>query len=251
MPAKDVVIIPVFHRTAYLETCLEHLSRARGVQDKNVWVFQSNNAEWDVDLAPVQELVKELSYMFANFKFVVREKHDGWTRQPHLHPSHFSTHAALVEALESGAQKVYYLESDVVVTPDYFEWHDLAQAAGPWTATSAWREPGGAIHPFDAEAIYQTSTPEDASAYGDIVHGLCFSRGGLEKAIQHMDWWNHKYIIEENWRCVRPYVQRCFHLGHISEQHTAGGGPSNVYSTAVDILPNPVPDYDVEKVKLQ
>ena len=247
---SNVIIIPVFHRTAYLQTCLTNLSKARGIEDKHVWIFQSNNAEWDVDLAPVQTLVQDLMPLFKHVRFITRERHDGFTRMPHIHPSMFSTHAALVEAMAWGAQKTYYLESDVVVTPDFFEWHDLAQASGDWTATSAWREPQGAIHPPDIEAIYQTKVPSDPTAYGDIVHGLCFNLKALEKVTQHLDWWNHKWIIEEDWRCVRPYVQRCFHLGHISEQHMAGSGPENGYPSAVDRMPDPVPDYHTSRVTL-
>ena len=40
---RDVVIVPCYERPEYTRICLEYLSRARGIEDKEVWLCQDSH----------------------------------------------------------------------------------------------------------------------------------------------------------------------------------------------------------------
>ena len=39
---RDVVIVPCYERPEYTFLCLQYLSRARGIHDKDVWICQDD-----------------------------------------------------------------------------------------------------------------------------------------------------------------------------------------------------------------
>lgn len=243
--SRDVIVYPVHRRTRYIQESLIALAAARGMQDKELWVFQSNHEEYNFDLEPVKQLVESLQPLFAHSKFTRQERHNHLTMKPWMHPSQHSTYLALLAAYSAGAPKVYYIESDVLVAPDFFEWHDMVQADGDYMVTSAWRQPEGILHEFDIEFYYIPSPIDD-----EVVHGACIKRTSLEHIITHEDWWNGPRMRAEDWQCARPYVPRCYHIGSSSElddQNTPQREPAGV----LDCPPNPLPDYRASKVVLK
>ena len=234
LSVKDVVIIPVFHRIDYIEQCFNSLLNARGIDGKRVWVFQDNR-RGAPDIKPVQKLVLDLVPKFPNSRF--------WLLDPHDEVGFLNnTHYALSRAWDSGAEKIYYIEDDVVVTRDFFEWHDAVQADGDWMCSSAWRPPAGAMTPQHAEEYYfKVQFPTTISI------GTCFKRDKLKIALQTHDWNPQDRMLAENWQCVMPYVQRCFHVGSKS----CHPGSNGCLPEAVDVVSDPIPDYRTQKVVLR
>ena len=227
----DVVIVPVYHRVNYTALCLQSLFNARGMQDKLLYVPIDNHIGGP-STKPMQDLVEQI-----NFENCVQ-----WLIEPHREAGYLRcTNDAFRLALDDGAEKIYYIEDDVVVTPDFFEWHDAVQADGDWMCSSAWRRPNGQDKPHDPEAYYQVKFPTTISI------GTCFKRDKLKIALETHDWNPQDRMLNEGWKCVRPYTQRCYHIGRISN-HPGG---KECPPEAVDALPEQLPDYHVDKVVLR
>lgn len=227
---KDIVIVPVFHRTDYTRACLESLLGARGIEEKSVWIPQDHQIGCP-DLDPVYSVVSDMIWYFKDAK--------SWRGAPHREKGFLNnTHNALRQAYECGAERVYFVEDDVIVAPDFFEWSEAVHRDGNWVCSSAWRNPRGQDKPFDIEAYYEVTFPTTVSI------GTCFSRAGLELALRTHDWNPQNRMLTEKWRCVMPYVPRCYHAG---KKSNSGICPSY----AVDGVPNPLPDYGGTKVVLR
>jgi hypothetical protein len=229
----DIVVVPVYHRVDYVASCLQSLLNARGMENKKLYVSVDNHIHGP-DPSCVRSLVLGMINNFKFWEWRIIELHDesGFLN---------NTHYALQRSYDDGAEKIYYIEDDVVVTPDFFEWHDAVQADGDWMCSSAWRPPEGRFGPLDEEAYYRVQFPTTISI------GTCFKRDKLKVALQTHDWNPQDRMLNENWQCVMPYVQRCFHIGRISN-HPGG---KDCPPEAVDALPNPIPDYHTTKVVLR
>jgi len=230
---RDIVIVPVYHRVDYTALCLHSLLNARGMMDKTLYVPMDNHIDGP-DSSRVRSLVRG---MINNFRLRY-----WWIVNEHRDSGYLNcTNQALRLAYDAGAEKIYYIEDDVVVAPDFFEWHDAVQADGDWMCSSAWRRPEGQDKLHDPAVYYQVKFPTTISI------GTCFKRDKLKIALQTHDWNPQDRMLNENWRCVMPYAQRCFHIGRISN-HPGG---KECPPEAVDVLPNPIPDYGVQKVVLR
>ena len=229
----DVVIVSAWHRADCLRKCLDALLAARGIENKEVWVY--HNLRWDegVDIEPVRKLLKQYPFKVVAHSFSDKYKVAGWMW------SHWN---AWNDVYNSGANFGYFFSDDVVCTPDFFEWHEAVQADGDWFGSTAWRNPQGNKKAFDAEAYYQISFPNEISM------GLCLKRDSIKIALQSPpDWCPQERMLAESWKIVMPYVQRCYHIG--LQSSNIGSKPEP--RAAVDELPNPIPDYGRQAVILK
>ena len=239
MGSLDAVIVSSWRRADYLSQCLQALHNARGIQDKLVWIFQNDRSDVGIDLAPVHSVIDAAKNLFENFKITRQNFGDGQEG----YPGWVWTQAdAFRQVYDSNASRMYFVSDDDVCTPDYFEWHDAVQADGDWFATCAWRNVMGQTKPFDLEAYYQISYPEE------IGRGLGVSHKNLCIMLQTSPIWNHPVrMVAENWKIVMPYVQRIYNAGYrSSDLHS----PDENHGPSTDMLPNPIPDYKWNKVRL-
>jgi GT2 family glycosyltransferase len=233
MTSKEVVIISSWRRANYLRQCLNALCHARGVNDREVWIFQNDRDDPGVDLMPVYDVIDNFIIEFENIR-IITQNCDGW-RLAH--------DQAWQAVYKSDAPRVYFFSDDVVCTPDFFEWHDAVQADGDWWGSTAWRHPAGQTKPYDLEAYYQIGFPNEISM------GLCVKRSSILAMLQSTPCWpSQERMQQEDWKIVMPYVQRCFHIGRTSSHLESVGenmGP------AIDMLPNLIPDYGRQTVVLK
>ena len=225
---REIVIISAWHRTRYLQQCFDALVNARGIEDREVWVIQ--NLRDDVDTAPASEIIEKNREKFRYFH-TVTSVWPGWKE---------SHRSVWQEAAMSKVPRAYFFSDDVICTPDFFEWHDAVQADGDWLGSTAWRHPTGNTKPADPAAYYQIEFPNEISM------GLCVGREGMRRLAA--GWPSQEQMISEKWKIVMPYVPRCYHIGGFSSNLDSVGentGP------AVDVLPNPIPDYGRQKVVLR
>ena len=66
---RDIVIVPTYDRPEYLWVCLQKLSAAHGVQDKEIWVCEDNHSDgkdgWATfNMVPVMEEARRLFKQF-------------------------------------------------------------------------------------------------------------------------------------------------------------------------------------------
>lgn len=183
----------------------------------------------DADTMPAYEIIKRNADKFRHFH-TVQSVWAGWNE---CHRSIWK------EVAYSKVPRAYFFSDDVICTPDFFEWHDAVQADGDWFASTAWRPPTGNTKPFDLEAYYQISFPNEISM------GLCIKRENIPALLTSAPNWSEP---QADWKIVMPYVPRCYHIGGFSS-HLESVGENT--GPAVDVLPNPIPDYGRQKVILK
>jgi hypothetical protein len=148
-----------------LYLALERLVWANGVHHQDIWVVQDNHGNVDERIAEVVE------------SFRLRLKIDYRVREPN--PWIWGGASILLaykEAYESGADMVFMVEDDCMVTRDFFDWHyaihskeECFASVGycPWTENS------------DPEKYFRSH------AYCAI--GLSFQRKSLEHILPHVN----------------------------------------------------------------
>lgn len=223
---REVVIVSSWRRPQYLNQCLAALLRARGSMDKEVWVFQNDRP--DANLSQVHERLSYYHECFPHYAIFPHTAHSWMDSQ----------RFAWEVAHESGAARFYFLSDDVVVTPDFFEWHEAVNAAGEWSGSTAWRHPQGQTKEHDPAAYYQIEFPNEISM------GLSVPHWAAAKMVT--GWPTQDELKENNWKIVMPYAQRCFHIGGLSSESV-----NENFGPAIDILPNPIPDYGRQNVVLR
>src|SRR5260370_2286021 len=126
MTPWDVVIVPTYDRPEYLWVCLEHLSRAHGSGTKEIWICEDQHADKPKDFTLQMEMlatIREAERLFGQ-KYV---KYFGTT--PHNeYGNSRNLLTALERAYDARAPYIYLVEDDVMVTEDFFRWHEQAQA---------------------------------------------------------------------------------------------------------------------------
>jgi GT2 family glycosyltransferase len=235
---REIVLISSWRRADYLEETLKALRNARGVEDKDIWVFQNCRQDDGVDLVPVLEVLYKYALQFPRFRIYSHDYPDG-----EYYGWMYSQWEAWKRVWESGAPYAYFLSDDDVVTPDFFEWHEAVHADGDWFGSTAWRNPQGQTKPHDLAAYYQIEFPNE------ITKGFCAKRDSIKIMLQSWpDWCPQARMISEKWKIVMPYVQRLYHIGARSSQLASVG---ENHGPAIDVLPNPIPDYGRQKVVLR
>jgi Glycosyl transferase family 2 len=252
---SDIVIIPVYNRAEYLPLCLEFLSKAEGIETKEIWVCidRGMNPAYRALTAVVAEWVSR------GLRIVT------YVREPHKYYSgSYNALEAYVEAFFSDARFVYYVEDDTFVQPDFFKWHEAVQADGDYACSIA-------IHSNSNEPI------TDPSAYftfegGYDSHGVCWKRENLKMVVEHFvpeyyagdrvhyaEYLEKQFpksahrkiyvehdglihaILEANHGVVAyPFVPRCYHIGFAG--HNRMGGPKFTTAELKEII------YDADKV---
>ena len=128
---RDIVLIPAYMRPEYLALCLEHLAAAPASRDdKQYWVCQDMRFEDDCRYGMQLRWTKEvLDNSPLPVRYIQRKPH-GWNGNS------YNTMEAYKEAYGTEARYVYLVEEDVLVTRDFFTWHEAVQDAEPDTLCS-------------------------------------------------------------------------------------------------------------------
>jgi hypothetical protein len=239
----DIVLIPAYMRPEYLSLCLEYLSRADGArEDKEYWICQDmrehDEHRYGIQLRWTKEVLDNSPLPVRYIK-----------RQPHTYAGNsYNTLEAYKEAYErTDARRVYLVEEDVLVTPDFFRWHEAVQAQEPEAMCSvAYRckRNGEARTDITDSGAYFTSARDYASvgpswrrerlkpvvahatpAYygnpggyldhrfpGDIYSGWYHEQDGLIMRVMH----------EEKAIVAWGYAPRCYHIGNVGYHRPSG-----------------------------
>jgi len=175
---KDIVIMPAYFRPEYTALALEYLGNAHGAKDKEVWVEQDRAyAQYGAllqELPAMRAVVKAYESAFAKVEY--RE------RAPN---NYIGNPCNFLEAYKRAYERtdvryVYLVEDDVLVAPDFFRWHEAAQAREDFFVTVGWhcvRNPE--VPPSTDPTAYITSYRD----YSSI--GVCWRREKLEPFVKH------------------------------------------------------------------
>ena len=192
---KDIAIIPTYDRPEYLALCLTKLSKARGIDEKEIWICVDHHSNVKED----QEILRQTVRVVLDFMKIlsgptIRMIH----RKAHAtYGNSFNVLEAFREAYATDARYVYLLEDDVLVMPDYFEWHEEAQKWHPFVSCAGRINRSLNFAMNGPEAIDETYKSPLACVASPRAYGswaACFTRqslGLILKEVANQDFLNH------------------------------------------------------------
>lgn len=117
---RDVVIVPTYNRPEFLALCLEHLAACPEIFEKEVWVrYDSRNMlgrYWEQTCEVIRQFERKLD---LHFSLCPQHSNSG---------NSYNVLSAYKDAYDSGAPNVYLVEDDVLISPDFFRWHNAITA---------------------------------------------------------------------------------------------------------------------------
>jgi hypothetical protein len=174
----DVVLVPTYCRPDYLTVCLEHLSLAENHGGKYVFV-QHDHRETDppevlVEAGLSQEVATSFGSKFRAVFFSLAPSHR------YVGNSFNCLELYKLASSVSDARYVYLVEDDVIVTKDFFKWHEAVQGRGDYFASVGWR---CSRNPDFKGSEDPTAYVESARDYASI--GVCWQRDKLAPLLEH------------------------------------------------------------------
>lgn len=263
----DIVLIPCYYRPEYLSLCLEYLSKAEGARNnKEYWVCQDYRFQDDHRYGIQARWTKEVvDNSPIPVRFVQRQPH-GYTGNS------MNTLEAYKEAFQTDAKLIYLVEEDVLVSPDFFRWHEAVVANGSYFCSVAYRcaRNGGVDKTIDSSEAYFESKVDFASI------GVCWPRENLRAVVEHAkpeyyadmggyldsrfpndvySGWYHeqdglvmRVLHEQKGTVAWAYRPRAFHVGNVGYHRPNGKRGDGQLQDKVSFLKSWI--YDAEKIKL-
>ena len=191
----DVVLIPCYFRPEFLSLCLEYLSRAQGARDnKEYWICQDLRHEdvhrYSIQYRWTQEVIEKSPLPVRYIE-----------RRPHLFAGNsYNTLEAYKEAYErTDVGLVYLVEEDVVVSEDFFRWHEAIQEKEPDILCSIGYR---CIRNSEADHTIQDPSAYFVSARDFASIGVGWRRERLGAVIEHARpeyYWNQGKYLDERY----------------------------------------------------
>lgn len=184
----DVVIVPTYFRPEFLYLGLEKVYEARESENKLIWIYQDRKygdiEQFRNELADTETVVEYWQRAFGNrLRAVMRPEHGYYGNSCNIL-------AAYAKAYQSEAQFVYLVEDDVLVTEDFFEWHDQVQTDIPFCSIAGFCDRNSA-HSGDCF---------ESSEYASL--GVCWNRTNLSAVVEHAN--------SDYYRNPTPYILKHF-----------------------------------------
>ncbi len=256
---KDVVIIPTYLRPEYLYLCLEYLGNAQGTDvQKEFWIC----ADWrPEDEARHKMLLEWQADVFAAWHGRLQLRiFKG--REHNYNGNSFNVLESYRKAFnEPDVRYIYLVEDDVLVTPDFFKWHEAVAEVEPNAMCSiAYRcsRNGEARRDVCSPGSYFTTARDYASI------GVRWTRAALEPVLAHAipayysnqdEYMRTRFrgnrfeadfseqdglIMRVMWEArgytVWPYVPRCYHMGWYGYHRPNGIRPGGFLNQKIDAL---------------
>lgn len=188
--AKDIVIVPCYFRAEFLFLCLEHLASADGIDTKQVWLIHDRKygdlLQFEQDLIDVGRVIEHWKPHFRDLRMAMRLEHGSYGNSRNI----LSAYAA---AFETDAEFVYLVEDDVLVTSDFFNWHEHIQSTNPFCSIAG---------TCDRNKVPLAGESFESSEYASL--GVCWRRENLEAVVQH--------ATEDYFSNPTPYILKHFPL---------------------------------------
>lgn len=251
---SDIVIVPCYERPEFTTLCLEYLSRADGIEEKNVWLCQDQHFGSSVSSDVLDSVVELGQDLFKErFRHRLLEPHGTYGNSVNLLES-------LKAAHRSGARRIFLVEDDIMVTPDFFKWHEAILEEPQVFVSCATAVNKSAHFPIngryamdesfqDPNAYYLSATAysSHAAAFKRNNLGMVLSRlanDGIYETLQsgnEQDILIQKLLPETGLESAWPYVPRAFNVGFYS-YHISGQKILGSFNEKVQLLRNIIQD---------
>jgi len=267
---KDIILVTTYLRPEFLYLCLEYLSKTDPTATpKEFWVCADNRPEdtftWSFVLRWQADVLKKWSGILP-IKFI--------SGSPHSYCGNsYNTLESYKRAYnEPDVRYVYLVEDDVLVTPDFFKWHEAAAEAEPNSFCSIayrCRRNKKIIPNVSDPAAYFTSLRDFASIgvrwsretiswfkdhacpayYGNMatyIRSKMFTES-LGGDFSEQDGLIERVMLRLRRPAVWAYVPRAFHLGWYGYHRSNGQRPNGVLEGKVSAIRDII--IDPEKVR--
>lgn len=230
---RDIVVVPCYERPEYTRLCLQYLAQARGVQDKEVWLCEDSHVSETEDRTKNMLPVVAHGYnIFAHFQHYVQVAHATYGNS-------FNLVSSLQRAYDSGAEKVFLVEDDIIAAPDIFEWHEeILDRVNPFVscATALNKSAHFQINgPMAMDETYKNPNAYKRTIGPYSSHAAAFIRPCLGGLLEHFDRkqfvWRpgleqdihiQQYLASSRNHSIWPYVPRAYNVGVYSYHINTG-----------------------------
>lgn len=175
----DVVIMPSYFRPEYLALALEYLAAADGADSKEVWVSQDRHTNDMAYMTNELPLVREVAMKFRTkfFAFEYREQ----PATPYIGNPYNFLESYKAAFNRPDVRYVYLVEDDVLVSKDFFKWHEAVYEKVPNAFISV-----GWHCVRNPEAVRDTNPETYITSYRDFSSiGVCWKRENLAPFVRH------------------------------------------------------------------
>jgi len=177
MAHRDIVIVPAYFRPEFLHLCIEHLYACPEMLNKDLWIYHDQKFDdlktFESDFSDVENDLVYWRRGFGNRLRTVIRPENGF------YGNSYNVLGAYAKAFETDAKYVYLVEEDVLVTPDFFKWHEAVQNNGNYFSSVAGQcDRNETIFKGDAIDCYFES-----EQYASL--GVCWKRENLQSVIEH------------------------------------------------------------------
>lgn len=171
---KEIVIVTAYNRPELLALCLEHLSACPEIQQKEIWVRCERRNLPDEFLRDNKSIAEYTYGSVLPIRFELSRGH-GYAGNS------FNTLTAYTDALLAGAERVYLVEDDVLVSPDFFRWHAAMYRRNPTLFCSVgWHCLRRSDIPRSTDPRPYFTSREDFASIG-----LCWTADMLSRVVYH------------------------------------------------------------------
>jgi hypothetical protein len=185
---KDVVVMPCWRRPEFLWHCLDNLTRAEGIEDVTV-LFRV-----DTGYSPeVLEVIQSFRDRMSSWSVEIADPCPYRRTKP---SANFLL--GLLHASQLTRRLVYLVEEDIMVSRDFFRWHNAVRAeSGSIFCSIPVRNPNRKLALPDTVDGYYLSTGDSCS------NGACYDKRVLQELIA-------PHVNISYFRRPKRYLRRCF-----------------------------------------
>jgi hypothetical protein len=212
---------------------LQYLSHARGIEDKEVWLCQDNRGDKQAEILMAMFPVADLGGRLfpGRFHHVEHAEHSSYGNSQNLVDS-------LKRAHEANTDRVYLVEDDIIVAPDFFSWHEaVLEEPNVFVSCSTALSKSAHFQINGPQAMDETY--QDPAAYylaeGPYSsHAVAFKRDNLGLLLRYLgmidDWhsgWEQdlctqRYLLSRGLRSAWPFMPRAYNIGWYSYHINTG-----------------------------
>ncbi len=256
---KDIILVTTYLRPEYLQLCLEHLANTeRTDMSKEFWICADNRPDdelrWKLPLQWQADVLESWQGKLP-IKFIKGPVHN-------YNGNSYNTLESYKKAYEEpDVRNVYLVEDDVLVTPDFFKWHEAVAAAEPKAFCSiayrCSRNKGVQREIIDPSAYFTTkrdfasigvrwprermdvflrhARPEYYSNMKEYIKRYLMATA-LGDSFTEQDGLIERTMLYTHAFTTWPYVPRCYHMGWYGYHRPNGRRPDGYLDAKVKAL---------------
>jgi GT2 family glycosyltransferase len=189
---RDRVIVPTFQRPELLWLCLERLFECQEVKDMDVYVYVDAHCGQPPPIEEIWRVIANVDAVNLRLRLMAPHSYDG---------NSYNVLTAYSEAYEDGCDRIFEIEDDVLVTPDFFTWQYRQFAKrSDWFAVVGAKNPRTRI-PDSCKDAYETVGENLVSL------GVGYPRETIKWVLPHI---RPEYFSNPERYCKKTFPQ--FHI---------------------------------------